>query len=100
MEILVKDMSMPKVGGKIITIYADGRVLYDGGYTKAVPVPPHGRLIDESEFFARLDYGIKTISSLSLPEDFVALYVQLAKEIKEEIGKCRTIIPASEEVSA
>lgn len=47
MSLLIKGMEMPKVGGKIITIYADGRVLYDGGYIKAVPVPPHGDLIDQ-----------------------------------------------------
>lgn len=61
------------------------------------PVPQHGRLIDEQEIFSRFDNGIRTISSLPLPEDFVALYTQLVKDVKEEIGKCRTIIPASEE---
>lgn len=45
MGIYIENMEMPKFGGKIITIYADGRVLYDGGYIKAVPVPPHGDLI-------------------------------------------------------
>lgn len=50
MSILLKGMEMPKVGSKIITIYANGKVLYDGDYTKAVPVPePHGRLISADE---------------------------------------------------
>lgn len=49
MSILISGMEMPKTGGKIITIYAGGRVLYDGGYIKAVPVPPHGRLIIEGD---------------------------------------------------
>ena len=44
MSIFIKGLEMPKVGAKIITIYADGQVLYDGGYVKAVPVPAHGRL--------------------------------------------------------
>ena len=47
MSVLIEGMEMPKVGSKIITIYANGKVLYDGGYIKAVSVPePHGRLID------------------------------------------------------
>lgn len=112
MSILIEGMEMPKTESEvlIIAIKSDGSVYpvrIDGDGQPmvfpneemkncAVPVPPHGRLIDESEFFARLDDGIKTISSLALPEDFVAVYTQLVKEVKEEIGKCRTIIPAEE----
>jgi len=68
--IYISGLEMPKYGGKIITIYADGRVLYDGGYLEAVSVPPHGRLIDEDElgdcdmYEAELDrvgYSLKAI---------------------------------------
>ena len=95
--------------GVSIIISSDGVIIHEENGVKItgrnedtfISVPNHhGRLIDESEFFARLDNGIKTISSLALPEDFVASYTQLVKEVKEEIGKCRTIIPASEEASA
>lgn len=49
-DILIKDMEMPK-RGMVVNIYADGRVTNhfdEFGKTigKAVPVPPHGRLID------------------------------------------------------
>ena len=60
-------------------------------------IPPHGRLIDELEVNSHFDNGIKTISKLPLPNDFVELYKQLVTEVKEEIGKCHTIIPASKE---
>ena len=98
MEILVKDMSMPKncasCGMDRVCRHWD-IVPYKHEDCILVPVPQHGRLIDEQEIFSRFDNGIRTISSLPLPEDFVAVYVQLVKEVKEEIGKCRTVIPAS-----
>ena len=105
MSILIEGVEMPKHDDEycIFTVYGDGGVVYGPlnrphvrYKNRAIHVPMHGRLIDESEFFARLDDGIKTISSLALPEDFVAVYTQLVKEVKEEIGKCRTVIPASE----
>lgn len=98
------DMEMPKDDMKNIMIIADGLVFQFSGYGNpkplgiAVPVPePHGRLIDEREINSRFDNGIKTISELPFPNDFVELYKQLATEVKEEIGKCHTIIPASKE---
>jgi len=103
MGIYLPNMEMPKettlisIGpGGTVEIHRNDDLTWVPLKEKAVPVPPHGRMIDESEFFARLDDGIKTISSLALPEDFVAVYTQLVKEVKEEIGKCRTIIPAEE----
>ncbi len=47
MSILIKGMKMPKDGcHHIICIYADGMVSTGGRAYTAVPVPPHGRLID------------------------------------------------------
>ena len=92
-DLLIKGMEMPKVGGKIITIYADGRVLYDGGYIKAVHVPPHGRLIDEKDICDKIRPLIEN------PYCYNRLQV-----ISETLGNCLqivsdapTIIPASEE---
>ena len=78
MAILIEGMEMPKVGGKIITSYADGRVLYDGGYIKAVPVPPHGRLIDADALCA----SHKEVCSRSM---------------KFNLDLAQTVIPASED---
>ena len=47
MGILIKGMKMPKDGcHHMICIYADGTVSTGGRVYMAVPVPPHGRLID------------------------------------------------------
>lgn len=47
MSILIKGMEMPKDGcHHMICIYADGTVSTGGRVYMAVPVPPHGRLID------------------------------------------------------
>lgn len=101
MAVLIEGMEMPK-RGMVVNIYADGRVTNhfdEFGETigKAVPIPPHGRLIDENEFFQNLDKGMEIISLFSLPDDFVSIYTQLIKDVKEEIGKCHTVIPASNE---
>lgn len=62
MSILIKGMEMPKDGTyNIVYIYSDGRVSMPfwgkgmqivSGIT-AVPVPPHGRLIDADELIAK-----------------------------------------------
>ena len=47
MSILIKGMEMPQDGcHHMICIYADGTVSTGGRKYTAVPVPPHGRLID------------------------------------------------------
>lgn len=47
MGVYIKDMEMPKDGcHHIICIYADGTVATGRREYRAVPVPPHGRLID------------------------------------------------------
>ena len=104
MSIYIEGMETPKDRPQLLWIYPNGKALTVQSDVdpwkdlQAVPVPePHGRLIDEREINSRFDNGIKTISELPFPNDFVELYKQLAAEVKEEIGKCHTIIPASEE---
>lgn len=48
MSILIKGIGMPKKkNGAVLIIYPDGRCVFeDGKEYKAVPVPPHGKLID------------------------------------------------------
>lgn len=59
MSILIKGMEMPREKKTTLTIFPDGRVYENHGERlwghgkdcipwKAVPVPPHGRLIDET----------------------------------------------------
>lgn len=53
MSILIKGMEMPMDGMLCIDIFPDGRVAghYDCtiDWSKAVPVTPHGRLIEETD---------------------------------------------------
>ena len=87
MAILIEGMEMPKVGSKIITIYANGKVLYDGGYIKAVSVPePHGRLGDLD---ALPWYLANTSVKYATYEDWGMLC--------DAITAAPTVIPASEE---
>lgn len=49
MAILIEGMEMPKEYGRCMVIFPDGRVTTEFGsqvIATAVPVPPHGRLID------------------------------------------------------
>lgn len=69
MSILIKGMEMPETHPLTVTIYPDGRMLSEtvGAKDKhgiAVPVPPHGRLIDadklclSSGFSTATEYGM------------------------------------------
>lgn len=79
MSILIKDMEMPKEGRLTLQISADGAVYVvdscsitaETYTTDAVPVPPHGALMDRDSFFAtcpELVDGYKTIT-----DDFVVI---------------------------
>ena len=56
MSVYIKGMEMPKIGYEDIRVFADGSVTatdhrppyYRFDY-RAIPVPPHGRLIDADE---------------------------------------------------
>ena len=80
MGIYLPNMEMPnKKNGAVLIIYPDGRCVFENGEEyKAVPVPPHGRLIDADALV--WDNGIKEI-----PEYY------------EVVCNAPTIIPASEE---
>ena len=68
MSILIKGMEMPKKKtGAVLIIYPDGRCAFENSEEyKAIPLPPHGRLIDadaigiaehEKRFVKRADRG-------------------------------------------
>lgn len=65
------------------------------GNCPLLPVPDHGRLGDLDALASRFDNGKQIISSCPFPEEFKAIYSQLADEMKDEIRKCPTVIPAS-----
>ncbi|WP_405291722.1 hypothetical protein [Methanobrevibacter sp.] len=112
MAVLIESMEMPKEGFVEILIRDDGTVQQTGKsyridgtdyYTsyigempvmyKAVPVPPHGRLIDADAF-------ISTIRPLCEEDKFAACTFETVKRLMvEHINNTPTIIPASKEVS-
>ena len=100
------DMEMPKEGFVEILVRADGTVQQTGQsyridgadyYTpyvgemptiyKAVPVPPHGDLVD-ADTLGMTDFEIVMCNGD---------YKELAKMILEKIENAPTVIPASEE---
>jgi hypothetical protein len=46
MDVLIRGISMPTKGYRLILVCADGTVQTTDGETTAVPVPSHGDLID------------------------------------------------------
>ena len=48
--IYLPNMEMPKEGYRLLLLHSDGTVQSTVGETKAVPVPPHGDLIDREPF--------------------------------------------------
>lgn len=92
MSILIKGMEMPKPGQIVLVeIDENGDVFaaYDGGRTKltqhkAVPVPPHGRLIDAD-----------ALKKEHLSGD-LDLFAQRWSFLKD-VNHAPTIIPAEEE---
>jgi len=51
--VYIKGMKMPrKKNGAVLIVYPDGRCAFENGKEyKAVPIPPHGRLIDADALF-------------------------------------------------
>ena len=86
MGVYIKGMEMPteQYGKMVITLYPNGHVAeYIGDIGRvweAVPVPPHGRLIDADAFFDDLLFPSK----------------QFEQGMRELIGDAPTVIPAEE----
>ena len=97
MSILIKGMEMPKDGSwRSIRIYPDGtigRPIGFGDYAlvegaKAVPVPPHGRLIDADVVFKRLQKQAMSVWGNGNPR------YQIVLEVMDAIRFAPTIIEA------
>lgn len=96
MGVYIKDMEMPK-RGMVVNIYADGRVTNhfdEFGKTigKAVPVPPHGKLIDADAIIKEIH---ETCKRLYGTDDITASPTLSA--FKLYIGDAPTVIEAEEE---
>lgn len=97
MSVLIKGMEMPnKKNGAVLIIYPNGDAVFEDGYHyKAIPVPPHGRLIDADaldikrrEEQAWIDYNV----------DHHNEYLEGVKdglhEAAKQLSLAPTIIPA------
>ena len=60
MSILITGMEMPnKKNGAVLIIYPDGKCAFEDGKTyQAVPVPPHGDLIERKAAYDSLFSGM------------------------------------------
>lgn len=87
MEVYINGMNMPAVdqGAITINIYADGVVTNYAGETigEAVPIPPHGALIDRDKFRETMFIGEQCLYSWD--------------EIEDAIDYAPTVIPAESE---
>ena len=98
MSILIKDMEMPREKKTTLTIFSDGRVYENHGERlwghgedcipwKAVPVPPHGRLIDADALIKEL--AIDDLDDHNGATLLMAVFLEVLKAAP-------TIIPAEE----
>lgn len=92
MSILIKGVEMPKEGcSHTIYLYADGEVVTGGRVYKAVPVPPHGRLIDADAVCKRIDDNIRKYCT-----EADGGYC-LAEDAMEEVKLAETVLEGDKE---
>lgn len=105
MSILIKGMKMPKDYGRCVVIFPDGRVTTEFGtqvIASAIPVPPHGRLIDEMHLNMQIQTAKETHENEK--QDFCNAFDNnghVCTEwwcVEDMIDGAPTIIPAEEEV--
>lgn len=95
MSILITGMEMPKEGSALVlVIHPDGAITTvtsgkDLPY-KAVPVPPHGRLIDADALLKRI-----AMAKTDQPE-IADVYDEEAEEVEAWLSYAPTIIPAED----
>lgn len=102
MNILIKGMEMPKEGRLTLQISADGAVYVVNSCsitaetytTDAVPVPPHGRLIDADEM--KESIRKQTAFLRLIGGEFAEIAETIEKGFLQEIDNAPTIIEAEE----
>ena len=85
MGVYIKNMEMPnKKNGAVLIIYPDGKCAFEDGKTyQAVPVPPHGRLIDADALEKDIDKYIGGEESRSRFHHWVQVQRTVIPESKE-----------------
>lgn len=116
MSVLIKGLQFPKDNAIAVVIHPDGTAysskMFAGVCTEyltdcsAVPVPPHGRLIDADELVERIE-GIWDCNDMTFrPDDHICdvpsdckgcKWAQTVDCIKRMVENSHTIIPAEEE---
>lgn len=96
MGIYIKGMEMPE-HGRVINIYADGRVSnhfdeFCETIATAVPVPPHGDLIDRDEMFEEFVIEGQKSTRYKIGEKWELN----GEEIRRVIAKLPSVISAEE----
>ena len=103
MSILIRGIDMPKKGEyKPLFIYDTGEVTMEirgeeVQVATAVPVPPHGDLIDRDELMAKDEKDFSTIMEMTDPETvFGTAIADAHTAIQEMLKTAPTIIEAEE----
>lgn len=101
--IYIPDMEMPnKKNGAVLIIYPDGKCVFEDGKTyQAVPVPPHGRLIDADALRQSLKESIDECDKWADEVEGGEMYARVSQslgtfvECALRVKAAPTIIPKS-----
>lgn len=104
MSILI-NMEMPnKKNGAVLIIYPDGKCAYEDGKTyQAVPIPPHGRLIDADALRQSIGESIDECHKWADEVESGEMYARVSQslgtfvECSLRVKAAPTIIPADPE---
>lgn len=80
MSVIIRGMEMPKEGYRLILVHADGTAQTTDGETTAVPVPPHGRLIDADELAAKCNKPYRLVWLSDVENAPTIIPAELSKE--------------------
>ena len=97
MSILIKGMEMPKEGCyHRICINPDGTVPIEGGMYEAIPVPPHGDLIEKSIIEKAIEDSCAECEEMCLEFDGLCADCDacVLSLVKKALTDAPTIIPA------
>lgn len=100
MSIIIHGMDMPTERDTLVLVKTDGTaIVYDDEayMTTAVPVPPHGRLIESVELYGRAeDIKTKAMSVRDKPQSWQFGVFWAIMQIKAALTNAPTIIEAEE----
>ena len=83
MSVYIKGMKMPKDGcHHLICVYADGMAATGSRPYKAVPIPPHGRLIDADALMLEFDKARRTMQQHG--QEYSYSFMSSSREISTE----------------